>query len=789
MIRIICTKCKNAYLQKESENLVCPSCKAEFPASQENLLSGAQFYNEGDYSQANDCLMKYIVQNGAEPQAIFYKALCDGFDFDEDTVSLKETYEKLIQSLSDMEIDSLPKYLALADTQAEKLEKAIAEKHIRLFEEADAEKIKKEVTTIINIQNDAKDFRKAISEFVDKYNENSVSTQINANFSKCYFVEPELATEVGNLKFNRITENIASHTVFTGILSTDIKNLEIYYRCIVMFFEKNRQKYDFLMASAEKFTELSKLLEEGQYNTIKGTSTIGDKLKSAGYDFFQESLKDHDDDYETEKESIVIIEIEPEEIEEEIPQEMEDISSTSVDEIAEAPIEEETVEDVAEESEAEETEITEDAPVEETETVEEAVTEDVQEEAETIEEESVTEVVEEVEETTDSQEAAEEPETETAEEDAPTEETEIIELEVSEEKEETEAGIPIVDVVDEKTAEVQEEEKPKRKKSFAPIITGIVLVLGILALIGFAIIPGKINESKYNNASSLAKDGKYAEAAEVFVALGDYEDAEERALKCKYDYAVSLEKQKEYEAARDVYTSLGDFEDSKAKIDSCTYNIALLKLDGGKYEEALAIFETIPDYADSATRINECNYHKALALIESEAYEDAIDVLEALKDYSDSEEKILEAKYAYVQKNPKKDNTTTIAYLNDLVKAKYKNSIDIRNKLLGTTTTAGVKYCINYSKTDTKKNIKTADNSKPIYFHVVVTDKKLYNKKLTVQFTTSVGYTQKTSIVLAKDKNSYALYYPKTSTQDYTVEFKLIGSDNSTLAKQTVTIK
>lgn len=782
MIRIICTNCKNAYLQKESENLVCPSCKTEFPASQENLLSGAQFYNEGDYSQANDCLMKYIVQNGAEPQAIFYKALCDGFGFDEDTVSLKDTYEKLIQSISDMEIDLLPQYLALANDEAEKLEKALAEKHIRLFEEADAEKIKKEVTTIIGIQNDAKAFRTSLSEFVDKYNENSASTQINANFSKCFLVEPEIATEVGILKFNRITENIASHTVFTGILSTDIKNLEIYYRCIVMFFEKNRQKYDFLMASAEKFTELSKLLEEGQYNTIKGTSTIGDKLKSAGYDFFQESLKDHDDDFEFNKESIVIIEIEPEETEEKIPQEMEDISSNSIEDFSaeetEAPVEE--AEEIQSETEAteaseEEPEIIEAEATEETEVVENTVAETAQEE-----EADTQETVE------------EEPEAEVQEESEAVEEPEVIEVDVQEEKAEVESDVPVHDIISENSEEASSEEieeKPKRKKSFAPIITGILLILGILALIGFAVIPGKINESNYNKASSLAKDGKYAEAAEVFVALGDYEDAEEKALKCKYDYAASLEEKKEFEAAREVYKSLGDFEDSKAKIDSCTYNIALLKLDNGNYEDALAIFETIPDYADSATRINECNYKKALALIETEAYEDAIDMLEALNDYSDSKQKILEAKYAYVKKNLKKDNSTTIAYLNDLVKAKYKDSIDIRNKLLGTTTVSGVSYCVNYSKTDTKKNIKAADNKKPIYFHVVVTDKKLYNKKLTVQFKTSVGYTQKTSIVLTKDKNSYALYYPKTGTENYTVEFKLIGSDNSTLAKQTVTIK
>ena len=75
MIRIICSKCKNAYLKNEGEKLVCPSCGVEHPISQENLLCAVQYYNEGDFSEANDCLMKHIVKNGADAQAIFYKAL------------------------------------------------------------------------------------------------------------------------------------------------------------------------------------------------------------------------------------------------------------------------------------------------------------------------------------------------------------------------------------------------------------------------------------------------------------------------------------------------------------------------------------------------------------------------------------------------------------------------------------------------------------------------------------------------------------------------------------------
>ena len=75
MIRIICTKCKNAYLQKNNEALVCPGCNEVFPESEENLLLGMQYYNENNLSEADNCLMKYIVKNGAEPRAIFYKVL------------------------------------------------------------------------------------------------------------------------------------------------------------------------------------------------------------------------------------------------------------------------------------------------------------------------------------------------------------------------------------------------------------------------------------------------------------------------------------------------------------------------------------------------------------------------------------------------------------------------------------------------------------------------------------------------------------------------------------------
>ena len=75
MIRIICTECKNAYLQNKDGNLVCPSCGATYDKEKENLLLGVQYYNEENYTEADNCFMKHIVKNSLEPLSIFYKSL------------------------------------------------------------------------------------------------------------------------------------------------------------------------------------------------------------------------------------------------------------------------------------------------------------------------------------------------------------------------------------------------------------------------------------------------------------------------------------------------------------------------------------------------------------------------------------------------------------------------------------------------------------------------------------------------------------------------------------------
>lgn len=691
MLRIICPECKNAYLQNKGDKFICSSCGKTVSGEEESFLSGVQYYNEGNLTEAGNCLMKYIVKNGAQPHAIFYKALCDGFDFDEDTTSLKAVYEKMAESLEDISDEAFPVYIALANDEAEKLEKALVENHVRLFADADSEKIKKQVATILGIQKEATEFREKLTELVAQFNERS-SIQLSAKFSDCYFVESEIATEVGNIKYQKICENIASHTVFTGILSNDIKNLEIYYRCIVMFFQKSHDKYDFLLAESAKFFELTKILEEGQYNTIKGTAAIGEKLKSISYDFLEESYKEHfDEQIDMQAETIVIIEPEAEEPEAEEPEEVEEKSETS-----EAEENTEASEDVIEvetESPSEETVVEEIAtieiPVENT--AEEASEDEVPENEateEAVEESTAETATEEIAENVADEPAEEASEDETDEAtEEPTEDYAVIEIEA--------------DTTDEITEEITDSNEASQETDDDNGELTIKSLAEVIAENESATEPkentdsssdGEADSEQSNEAVSeeaeeasqavsegvISDDNESAEETEVPEENDVEEEAEKPKKKkkkskkgliifliiviaCigalgykytpeiinsyKYKQAIELYEGGSFSQAADAFKELGNYNDSAEKYNSASYNTAVELEESGKHAEARAIFESLGEYEDCVTRVKACIYSEATATLEEKNFDAAAKLFEEIKDYGDSDEKIKECSY------------------------------------------------------------------------------------------------------------------------------------------------
>lgn len=920
MTRIICPECKNAYIQDKDGEFICPSCEKAFSADEENFLSGVQYYNDGDYEQAGNHLMKYIVKSGAQPKAIFYKVLCDCSDFDEDTVSLNNIYDKLKEVFEDIADEDFPKYAALANDELEKIEKNLVENQVRLFADADAEKIKRQVATILGIQKDARNFRDFLTNAVTAFNERS-NRKLSAKFSDCFFVDSETATEVGNIKYQKICDNIASHTVFTGILSTDIKNLEIYYRCIVMFFQKSHDKYDFLMAESAKFFELAETLEKGRYNTIKGTAAIGEKLKSVSYDFLEESYKEHfDEEINVQTQTIVITEPEPV-IEETVSEVTEDIADNSVADSTENVSEEcesgdntdtaeqETaVESISNEqpeaqtqnenSGDEQTDVSEKTAIEnscenEVSNESDKTTENISEQSEDVtcdecDGENHSETTENpIEENTEKTLVETQPENaattqsqtdgaETSEQDAQHDNDDTYDISSSSLEEVAESSIKsLADILAEKSSpksqvDISEDEisadnndesvieiavsdenaqnseeleksqdktvidkisadesgtkndetedkvkaaenavaeekgetetetketenadtKPRKKakkKSKKGLVCFIIIIIAVLGLCAYKYAPGIINGYKYKQADSLAAEKKYSQAAEMYKELENYGDSKEKYNECAYNAACELEENGKHSEAKAAFEALGEYKDCLTRVKACTYSEAAAALEAKNYDEAEKLFNSVKDYGDSSDMVKECSYIKAADLLEEKQYESAIEILSALGKYSDSADKIKEAKYMYITDNFDKKNKTTVKYIKELAKINYRNSAELKTELLGEESdNADIAAFVNYSSSDLKTKLTKLDNSKQIYFHIVVNDKSLYGKTLTLKYTTAFGYSQSEKVTPTQSDNTAKMVYPATQYQNYTVEFAVLDESGTKLAGQTI---
>ena len=829
MARIICDNCKNDSLQNKGEALVCPSCGAEFPTDDESLLYGIQCYYDGNFEEGCDALMKALVKNGTDYRAMLYKGLCDAASFDEDTLSLADEYKKLEYALSYVPDEELPSVLEKANNEAEKIEKALTELHVRAFETADAEKIKREVASILKIRDEALAFRTALYKIADAYNERC-DRKITARFSKCFFVDPALATEVGDAKFGKITDDIATHTVFTGILSSDIKNAEIYYRCVVMFFEKSKDKYNFLLENSKKFLSLTELLKEGNYSSVTGTDETAEKLKLAAYSFFEDSLKEHDEFSATE---LPVIEFEP------LP-EPETTEAAPVEETPaeEAPVEETPVEETpAEEAPVEEVPV-EETPVEEA-PVEEAPVEEVPVEEAPVEEAPVEEApVEEapVEETP----VEETPVEETPVEETPAEDTQSAAVETiefrdkstvsgtSDTQSESDAEEKTVvfdpekifptqpaDKADDKTREFpknevklseeentsekdeeEEEYKPeyrqRKKKKHIPLILFILVLAAGAAFAGWKYVPGIISNKKYEAAAALEAHKDYNAAANAYKALADYKDSAEKVLECSYMSAAALEENGEYEKAAAAYAALSEYKDSTTRISACKYELAKAALDAKDFDSAKQQFTDLADYGNSADMAKECDYLKAQVLITDKKYTEALDLLKSIKGYSDSEEKIKEVKYLFATENlgtkDKKLAKTVKSYLKELAEAKFRNSAELYDELLGEEISEVVSLCVNISKTDLSEKLTSVSRSQKMYFHIKANSKSLYGKTITLTYTTQYNYTYKKTVTLSAGSPDGYLEYPSTSLGNYNVTFSAYLPDGTKLG-DSITVK
>ena len=120
-----------------------------------------------------------------------------------------------------------------------------------------------------------------------------------------------------------------------------------------------------------------------------------------------------------------------------------------------------------------------------------------------------------------------------------------------------------------------------------------VLVLAFLLMLSMT----GCDNLDYREAVKLYNGRDYEAAAEMFYALGDYEDSKQLYTRCQYWMAVELMEQGVYSEALPRFLKLGDYEDSAQRAIECKYQRAIAEFDSGNLSDAENLFLEAPSFS------------------------------------------------------------------------------------------------------------------------------------------------------------------------------------------------
>lgn len=258
------------------------------------------------------------------------------------------------------------------------------------------------------------------------------------------------------------------------------------------------------------------------------------------------------------------------------------------------------------------------------------------------------------------------------------------------------------------------------------------------------------NTIEYQYASDCFAEKKYADAAESFGNLKDYQDSEMRCKESQYQHGLEMINNGLYDRAEKQFAELGDYKDSAAQINESVYRHGVALLESEKYDDAIEILSQLTNYRDCATKLSEAKYQKALELLEKKKFNEAetiftelgyyrdsqaqlsetkyqrakeltrekkfkqaVELFKELGYYSDSVEQWKSAMYSYVLANKNNNDKTTYDYLKTLRQFNYKDSSSIYENLYKWKAS----IVINNSKTDDSTKKTSLSRNDTIYCH------------------------------------------------------------------------
>ena len=154
----------------------------------------------------------------------------------------------------------------------------------------------------------------------------------------------------------------------------------------------------------------------------------------------------------------------------------------------------------------------------------------------------------------------------------------------------------------------EEEKKKSRSYRLKRLVLTLIPLLLIAAGACAVFVVSSARARSYAEAEALYASGDYAGAAAAFDKLSNYKDAatqaararEEDAVQTNYIRAGKLLENGRFDDARELYLSLGDYRDSADLAVEAEYRKGQELIETGDFEKARALFAELHNYKDSA---------------------------------------------------------------------------------------------------------------------------------------------------------------------------------------------
>jgi len=126
----------------------------------------------------------------------------------------------------------------------------------------------------------------------------------------------------------------------------------------------------------------------------------------------------------------------------------------------------------------------------------------------------------------------------------------------------------------------------------------------------------------YKEAMDLYEAGEYAQALEIYRALGDYADSARMAEICwqkaDYEAAENHFAAGEYAQALELYQGLDMYMDSPVQAIVCQYRLGLESLDAGSYAQAIEWLVPLGSYEDCLEQVHLARWLWLLTYLEEQ---------------------------------------------------------------------------------------------------------------------------------------------------------------------------